>query len=832
MTTTLASVTGKYTRTRLRASTHMEYLLVLKWLLVLAALSAVGAPLAALAFPRLPRRGAPFALPAALLPLALVVFWIGQVSFGLHAVLAALAAVVALSAAAYRAGARPDWEAVAWAYGVFALGFLLLVVYRAYNPGITPAGGEQFLHFGVTKSILRAGTLPPEDFWFAGEPLRYYYGTQMQVTVLSMLTSTDLRYGFNLGPAVFYGVLFVSAYGVAGSITALRGRSYRLGGTLGAFFVALGGALTTAVRLAFGLLPEDLAIEYGRPAFGAIRHMDYREAVLTQSDPMQWFWFYDRYVVPDTLQEFPMYSFVKGDLHGHGLSTAFVVVAAGLALSYYLLPADRRRQRLGVLFGGLGLVAGVFGFMNTWSLPTAVGLAWLAVAAADAHPATLLPGGIADRLVLRDADADEGDAADDGLRRLAAEAWRIVLAAVPAALVGVVGVALASPFLVFGAVPTNDGIGLFPPRTDLAPFLVIYGGLLALFAGYVLARGWPAARDAPRSVQAGVALVGLAAVAVLVSVLSFPVLAVTGPILLAAWWLVRTDRAGFEAVLLVAGVGLILSMDLVYAKVWPPQQTRWNTTLKVAVQGWTLAGVAAGATAALLWADARETLTAARERAESSATASSDASADGGRPGSVPAAALAALLVVAVVATSAPFAALAFGHGVGADLGESHVDPTLDGLDVHDRWKAPQMEAIYWLDDREGTPTVLEAPGRDAYRWTSPASTMTGLPTVVGWTHQQGYRGIEPFERRAAQVDRVYTEPLSESAGVLRAYDVEYVYVGPNERERYEGLLRTFDHEAFSVAFENGEVAIYEVDHSALPAGNGTVVADVAPEAR
>jgi hypothetical protein len=39
---------------------------------------------------------------------------------------------------------------------------------------------------------------------------------------------------------------------------------------------------------------------------------------------------------------------------------------------------------------------------------------------------------------------------------------------------------------------------------------------------------------------------------------SFHIAIVTVPVLLAAWWLVRTDRAGFEAVLLVAGVGLTL----------------------------------------------------------------------------------------------------------------------------------------------------------------------------------------------------------------------------------------------------------------------------------
>ncbi|MFT4922929.1 MAG: YYY domain-containing protein, partial [Haloarculaceae archaeon] len=772
----------------------MEWLLVLRWVLVLGTLAAIGAPLSAWLFPRLPRRGAAFALPTTLLAVALVVFWVGQVTFGLHTVVFGVLLTGAASALAYRDGAKPDWKAVSRAFGVFTVGFLILVFFRGASPGITPAGGEQFLHFGLTKALSRAPALPPEDFWFAGEPLRYYYGTQLQVTGLSMLTGTPLRLGFNLGIATFYGVLVVSAYGLAGAVTHAAGYSYRLGGVLGAFFVAVGGAFTTTVRLLFGLLPEDVAVQHGQAAFGAIRHMPYEEAVVTQSNPAEWGWFFTRYVVPGTLQEFPMYSFIKGDLHGHAFANGYVVLAAALAYSYYRLPAERRGRRLAVLFGGLGTVAGVFGFMNTWSLPTAIGLAWLAVAAADAHPVTLvpsrlLPAGLTDRLAYPDAGAD-ADADASAVTRLAGELWRVVIAVVPAVLVGAIGVALASPFLVFGHVPQNEGVGFFPPRTALAPFLVIYGALLALFAGYLAYRIRPATRQIDRRVKAAVAGVGLVAVAALLTVLSFPVLAVTGPLLLGAWWLVRTDRAGFGAVLLVAGVGLVLSLELVFAKVapWPEGPARWNTSLKVAVQGWTLAGVAAGTIGTILLGEARGALAVLRSRT----TTGSPASADGGSARSVAPAVLAGVLVVAVVVASSPFAVLAAGTEVGDELADGN-ELTLDGLATHEKWKEAQMEAIEWLDDRQGTPTIVEAPGHDAYRWTSPVSTMTGLPTVIGWTgHQENYRPSSAVSTRIAEGLAIYQGRWQNAVDALRKHDVEYVYVGPTEREKYGRLLHDF----------------------------------------
>ncbi|WP_440990330.1 DUF2298 domain-containing protein [Haloarchaeobius baliensis] len=835
-----------------------EVFVVAKWLLVFAALAVIGAPLAAVVFRQFPRRGAAFAIPAALLPTVLLVFWIGQVSFGFLTVFASLAVVVAASGLALQRGVEPDWRGVAGSYVVFTLGFLFLTAFRAYNAGITPVGGEQFLHFGLVKSLLRAGALPPEDFWFAGEPLRYYYGTQMQVAMMAMLTDTPARYAFNLGIPAFYAMLVVAAYGLVGTVTSLRDRSYRLGGAFGVFFVAVAGALTTFVRLVFGALPIDTAVEYGQPAFGFIARRFYTEgdmsideamrpAIQEMGHPEPWGWWFTRYVVPGTLQEFPLYSFIKSDLHGHALANGYILVAAALALAYYLTPAEHRLRRLGLVYGGIGLIAGVFGFMNTWSLPTAVGLAWLAMAAADAHPATLLPGELGELL-----HYDPGPISDAPLaNRLGAEVWRVVLAGVFAALVGVLGVALASPFLVFGHVPTNDGIGFLPPRTGLAPFLVIYGGIVALFAGFVLYRSWGDIRQLPNWVPLAGAVGILAVGAVLVHVVDFAVFAVVGPILLGMWWLVRTDRVGFEGVLVVAGVGLLLSFEVVHARVAPYSLPRWNTTLKVAVQGWTLAAAGAGGITALVFAEAYDVLasdvgaeTGETETADTTAPddpdpgaqaddagphthADTTAATDGGsRTRSTLATLGIAVLAFGVVLTSTPFVALAFADEVKAPYDDG-APASIDGLATHERWKAAETEAIHWLDDREGRPVIVEpvdTPVPDdpggiyvEYDWITPAATLTGLPTVLGWDHQVNYRGGEAYLHRMEQVDDIYGGSWANATSALREHDVQYIYVGPRAYELYGSDLRQFHHhDGISVAFENDKVTIYAVDHDEL----------------
>ncbi|CCQ37232.1 DUF2298 family protein [Natronomonas moolapensis 8.8.11] len=789
----------------------MEYLPVAAYLLFFAFVAATGAPIAAALFRELPKKGAAFAIPAALIPFAIVVFWVGQLSFGRHTVALALGAVAAGAAFAYRRGARPEWRAVAATYGVFVAGFLYVALLRAAAPGITPAGGEQFLHFGLVNALERAGSLPPPDVWYAGESLRYYYGTQLQVASVSMITGTELRYGFNLGIAAFYGVLVVVAYGLSGAIVERRGHSSRLGGVLGVAFVALGGPTTTPIRLLTPSLPEQIADPAGRAAFGFAAQRFYGgelgAAIADLSDPGSWTWWYTRYVVRGTIQEVPMYSFVKGDLHGHALSTGYVLFAAAVAYAYYRMPAEDRHRRITAVLG-LGAIAGVFGFMNTWSLPTVGGLAVLAVGAADPHPATLLSGRLA--APIQAAGGDAGRRA-----RVGSELGRLVAAGTVGTVVVVIGVAVASPFLVFGHVPSNEGIGFFPPRSPLGPFVVVYGGLLSMVAIYVATLGRPVLARIDRRYFA---LAGLCLPVAVATALRFDLGAVlvTASLVLVGWVLVRTDRGDFAVVLAIAGLGLLFALEVVHARLPRIDPPRWNTALKVAVQGWTLGAAGAGAAAAVVLSRASSRLAAYRGTDAASADAAGPSAAGAASPDRRVAlrSSLAVVSVCLVLASTLVFPVMVAQQELGPEVASGGADLTLDGHEAIETSRPAQAEAIRWLEDRPGTPTIVEAPG-PSYRFTSPASTFTGLPTVVGWDHQEEYRSPEAYERRVAHVDEIYTGEWAIAAERLERYDVRYVYVGPGERDRY-GELRSFERPAFRVAFENEAVTIYRVDRDAL----------------
>lgn len=783
---------------------------VLRWLVLYGVFLVAALPIARLLFPSAPDDGAGFAIPIATVVVTMVAFYVGQFSFGPWTALVSVAALVALGAVGHRLAQRRgladyDWNRVAGAFAVFAVGFGFVLALRSMNPVMSGWGGEKFLHTGLLNAVLRAEALPPEDMWYAGKPVRYYYGLPVFNAVAAFLTDTSVEYVHNVALAGYFGTLVVGAYSLCGWITRDRGYSRRLGGALGVFFVAFAGNAVTIVRFALGQLPRDLAVRWGRAAFN-LNRSDYPQILFEQSSLSSWGWWDTRYVVEGTLQEFPLYSFVKADMHGHTVTTGFLVLSAALAYAYVQTPTTARKRRAGLLFGGLGAVAGYFGVTNTWSLPSAVGMAWLAVVYAGSHPATLVPGRVGERLQAVAPDRDES-------RRslVLAEAWRTVLAAVVAAGVGAVGYLLASPFLL-ASVPPNDGIGLFPPRTTAAGVLLIYGALLALFATYLFTRLSTVedsdTTDVAKALGAVAVVVGVGAL-----VGDLGAIVVLLPVVAGAWLAMRfRESAGFEAMLVVGGVGLVLAMELVHAKVHPFELARWNTTLKVAIQGWVFCGLAAGPIAAILVSDVRDAAPSLAEvRQSGTATATTAVS----------------VVLALVLVSSALFAPLV----VATDVVEPYqdgVEPSLDGYADH-REDHPQevaamewfedevsaTQSVLWMERETGTPPFVEKPGLSR-GWQNPVSTLTGLPAVAGWFHETGYRGDEPYYQRVSDVNIVYeTNDARSRAVLLDKHDVQYVWVGPLEREEYDVGSLSSD-PGIEAVYRNDAVTIYEVHHDEL----------------
>ena len=146
---------------------------------------------------------------------------------------------------------------------------------------------------------------------------------------------------------------------------------------------------------------------------------------------------------------------------------------------------------------------------------------------------------------------------------------------------------------------------------------------------------------------------------------------------------------------------------------------------------------------------------------------------------------------------------------------ESGGPPTLDGAaHLHDS-HPEDSAAIDWLNRNvEGTPVIVEAPADRgaAYRYEGRVSAFTGLPTLLGWGgHQLQWRGnYDEPSRRESAIETLYsTSDWLRAYAVLDEYGVEYVYVGPVERERYPAAGLAKFAEMLDVVYDSEGVTIY-----------------------
>lgn len=835
----------------------MEYGLVAVWLVAFLALGTLAFPLTARLFPRWPTAGVGFALPVALLTLGVTAFWVGRVAYGYPAlvagllVLALLAVLVGLDrnllrerlldepdelsiervAATLRESFRFDRDsfdrtAVGETVVVFLAAFGFLVALRAADPAVWPLVGEKFLDYGLLQTLSRADTLPPEDFWFAGKGVRYYYGGHLLSHLLGLLTGTAPQYVYNLALAAFFATYVTAAFDLAGAIAVTRGYSRRTAAVVGAFFVGFAGNLQTAARLLVQSLPSGLQ----SAVIGAVQ--PYASANLSEAlNTSNWGIFNTRWsasrVIDGTINEFPLFAFLNGDLHAHMMGPTMLLLAAAVAFALYRAGPDAIRRQQILLFAIVPVIGGYQAVLHTWSFPTVFGLAWLGLTLSPTPPWSLLPAAVRtplDRLLGTESGSERGDetVADGGLAEqstsldgILGELTRPFVAAGLLVVTGLLAVVLASPFLLSAAGSGSSrelAVLAAQNRSGFGGLFVVHGLFLLTFGAYLM--------DRLGDQRPGEVVLAFAVLLWLASTLSLPALALVGSILLGGWIAVRSGRAGFETVLMVGGAGLVLVVEIIYLN----EQAgpgRMNTVFKTYSQVWAIWAPAVGVAVAGLLRDVESPTVWP--------------SADARKAVSI-------VFVVLLVGASGAYASQTMpDHFTGGDPDSPPVngfatgypeEPTLNGTAHLQRFKPDLAVAFRYLNEQPGQPVLLSAPGTGRYpgseqpfgnqpgmyTWQSnPASTFTGLPTVAGWHHEVGYRGPDVYLNRVREVDSAYTDRAA-AVDVIEAYDVQYVWVGRGERARYGGNLIDFASiPGVTVAVETDRVTVYKIDHEKLP---------------
>jgi YYY domain-containing protein len=588
------------------------------------------------------------------------------------------------------------------AEAVFVVAFAAMALLVAYSPDVWNT--EKPMDMAFLNAANRADTFPPEDPWLAGADLNYYYLGQLAMGLLVKLSAVAPDHGYNLAVATLFALAATAVFTVGAT---LWGAVREPAGAVraGLFAVAL-------VLVAGNLEGARLLIADGGP----LRSYD---------------WFAASRVIEHTINEFPWFSFLLGDLHAHVLALPFTLLALAFALQVVLAGPRLAPRGRALLEGAVAALAvGFLYAVNSWSYPVMAGLLALALVA-----------------WLRDPRSEA--------TRPAAVRWLLAVLAGSALLM--------LPFhLSFD--PAARGIGVVDEGRGFAGWLrdelLLYGSLAGLVAfayvGRLLATRRPGRNAAWIVVAALVAGSLLAAldyahVALLAAALLVALGALLSP---------RVPPAARMVWLLVAGgVLCLLGPELLYVRdeFDGGPLYRMNTVFKLGYQAWLLLGLAG--IGALAWR--AEWLARRRVRWT--------------------------LGPLAALAVAAAFAYPVAGTYARKDAFSR--SPTLDGLGwLRDR--APgDPGAIAWLNDHAASgDVVLEAVGDDYSAFGhGRIATFTGLPTVLGWPGHELQWGHRVGTRRV-DVAQMFGSPTTAGAvGLLRRSDVRYVVVGALERTEYGG---------------------------------------------
>ena len=495
-----------------------------------------------------------------------------------------------------------------------------------------------------------------------------------------------------------------------------------------------------------------------------------------------------------TINEFPAFSFLLGDLHPHVLALPFTLLAILVAFSWWLHPPTPRwsawrrdRAEVGRLLVGAGLIGALYS-LNSWDFPTYFALAAVAMAGAMIRRTPTMRG----------AGAALGSVA----------------------ITAVVAVVLFFPFYA-DFEPPASGLGLVPIRSRLDQFVVFWGLLLVpslaflatVFPWRVLGlkrSAFPSAKQAAGPATAtgwgrasgAIWVAAFVLTAALATVRGSGVLAVSFLLGLAAAWAIWAQRERpavmFGLLLLGLAVALIGACEVVYVQdFYGAALRRMNTVFKLYYQAWTLLALvgAFGAyvVGSSLWR-------AVRTRRPVAPTLAAGAAAVG-----------IALLGVGLVYPAVTAAQRTDGF---------RKTPTLDGFAFLKQHQPEDYQAAQWLiANVPGRPVVLEAVG-GPYSHYARIATQTGLPTVLGWPqHERLWRGEaagSAIAERERDIDTIYrASNLDEVQHLLDRYNVEYIVYGYLEASKYRdygAAARAKFDTGLETVFRAGNTAVYKVE--------------------
>lgn len=217
-------------------------------------------------------------------------------------------------------------------------GIVFMGTMRGFRPGLDSL--EKYMDFGFIYQYLLHAKLPVADMWFAGEKINYYSFGHFWSSILIRTWGVDPITGYNLLLAFHFGIDLALAFSVTINLLGKSSLVKRvIGGLISVSLLMLGGNS----HIVWYLVTNRGFIE-------PVWHSPYWYALATR-------------FIPNTIHEFPSYTFTIGDLHAHLMDLPIVLTFLMIFFTWDRLVI---KKNLIIWEVSLGWMLGVMMMTNTW----------------------------------------------------------------------------------------------------------------------------------------------------------------------------------------------------------------------------------------------------------------------------------------------------------------------------------------------------------------------------------------------------------------------------------------------------------------------------------
>jgi uncharacterized membrane protein len=759
-----------------------DIIFVIRWWGALVLIGAAAYPLTSHMFPSWHDRGYLFAKAVGLAVVTWVVYILGIIHLVPFTTLSIFIGIAGVFGLGFYLNKLPkvlkepkllNWRTLFFEELFFFVALLFWSWIKGHEPSLR--GLEKFMDYGFMNSILHSTYFPPTDMWYPPYPINYYYFGHMATAVLTRLSGIDLAVTFNLMLATIFAWCFTMSYGIArqllriGPIRQMRQIWQVVGALFTAFLVTSAGNMQTIYAFTRGYTGEAV-----KPFWELLWPLADFWQKLPEGLNTYWYANATRFI-PYTIHEFPSYSFVVSDIHGHVLSIPFVLLAIALLISIFTHwtnpPAgEAGRSNLTNLsnmtpFIFYGFLCGVLLMTNALDGPIYFGLFGILFVLTNWSNLTNLSnwsnlGIVAGSLVLTSLPF---------LSHFKSFVNGVAVDCPPAALAN----AKYGPLLF----ETVD-------KCQKSPIWMMY----LLWGFFWFCGAWLILSRIGRIRQIGQ----------------------IGQI----WQKNFSQTEKILVVFFVFSVLLLVFPEFFYFKDIYPQHFRSNTMFKLGYQAYIMYSLMSGYVIVTALSKMRQTHFISQNEHQSTRSASQGTAHDHSLPGSRFWFLLLLVPQLFLVSIYPIFAVRSYFGGL------THYE-SLNGLGWMSREYPDDYAAINWFNSSR-TPYItdptrinlVEADG-DSYTDYERFSVFAGMPTVVGWSvHEWLWRGsYDVVAPRKEDVRLIYESKSPEvTKSILDRYHVAYVVVGSLERQKFKELAEEKFSTLGKVVFSQGATTVYQID--------------------